>query len=93
MGDVSWNVPVLHASVTTAPANTPWRAWPVVASGGMSIGHKGMTLAAKLLAATTVDLFEQPERRAEIRREFEASTKGMVYKGYIPEGPPPPPKD
>lgn len=91
VADVSWNVPVLHVSVTTAPAGAPWHAWPVVACGGMSIGHKGMTFAAKVLAATMVDLFEKPDRRAEIRREFEESTKGVVYKGYIPEGPPPVP--
>jgi aminobenzoyl-glutamate utilization protein B len=90
---VSWNVPVLHVSVVTAPAGSPWHAWPVAACGGMSIGHKGLTYASKVLAATMVDLFEQPEKRAEIRREFEASTKGTVYKGYIPDGPPPLPKE
>jgi aminobenzoyl-glutamate utilization protein B len=93
VADVSWNVPVLHVSVVTAPLNSPWHAWPVAASGGMSIGHKGLTYASKVLAATMVDLFEQPEKRAEIRREFEASTQGTVYKGYIPDGPPPLPKD
>jgi aminobenzoyl-glutamate utilization protein B len=93
VADVSWNVPILHVSVTTAAAGSPWHAWPVAACGGMSIGHKGMTFAAKTLAATMVDLFEQPDRRAEIRREFEESTQGVVYKGYIPEGPPPLPGD
>ena len=91
VADVSWNVPTLHVSITTAPAAAPWHAWPVVASGGMSIGHKGMTFAAKTLAATVVDLFEHPEMRAEIRKEFEENTKGVVYKGYIPDGPPPVP--
>lgn len=93
VADVSWNVPVLHVSVTTAPLASPWHAWPVVACGRMSIGHKGMAFAAKTLAATMVDLFEQPDRRSEIRREFEESTKGTVYKGYIPDGPPPLPQD
>ncbi len=91
VADVSWNVPTLHVSVTTAPAGAPWHAWPVVASGGMSIGHKGMTYAAKVLAATMIDLFEKPETRQAIRAEFDEKTKGQVYKGYIPEGPPPVP--
>lgn len=91
VADVSWNVPTLHVSVTTAPAGAPWHAWPVVASGGMSIGHKGMTYAAKVLAATMVDLFERPGTRQAIRAEFEEKTRGQVYKGYIPEGPPPVP--
>jgi aminobenzoyl-glutamate utilization protein B len=89
VGDVSWNVPILHVSVATAPLGSPWHAWPVAACGGMSIGHKGMTFAAKTLAATMVDLFEQPAKRAEIRKEFEDNTKDAVYKGYIPDGPPP----
>ncbi|HJZ68955.1 MAG TPA: amidohydrolase, partial [Blastocatellia bacterium] len=35
VGDVSWLVPTLHLSVTTAPEKAPWHAWPVVACGGM----------------------------------------------------------
>jgi aminobenzoyl-glutamate utilization protein B len=93
VGDVSWIVPTLHLSVTTAPAGAPWHAWPVVATGGMSIGHKGMVFAAKTLAATMVDLFADPEKLAEVRREFEEKTRGIEYVSYLPEGPPPLPVD
>lgn len=93
VGDVSWVVPTLHLSVTTAPKDTPWHSWPVVASGGMSIGHKGLVLAAKTLAATMVDLFEDASLRQAIQAEFREKTKGTVYKSYLPEGPPPLPKD
>jgi aminobenzoyl-glutamate utilization protein B len=93
VGDVSWITPVIHLSVTTAPAETPWHSWPVVASGRMSIGHKGMLYAAKAMAITMVDLFEDPSKREAIRAEFREKTKGQVYKAYIPDGPPPVPKD
>ncbi|HXG95403.1 MAG TPA: amidohydrolase [Blastocatellia bacterium] len=93
VGDVSWIVPTLHMSVTTAPENAPWHAWPVVACGGMSIGHKGLVFAAKTLAATMVDLFEDAKTREAIQAEFKAKSKGQVYKPYVPEGPPPVPKD
>ncbi|HWO02926.1 MAG TPA: amidohydrolase [Blastocatellia bacterium] len=93
VGDVSWIVPTLHLSVTTAPVGAPWHAWPVVACGGMSIGHKGLAQAAKALAATMVDLFEDPKTREAIQAEFKEKTKGEVYKPYIPEGPPPLPKE
>ncbi len=93
VADVSWNVPTLHLSVTTAPAGTPWHAWPVVATGGMSIGHKGMTWAAKALAATMVDLFADPATRDAIRTEFDENTAGKTYKAYIPNGPPPVPAE
>jgi aminobenzoyl-glutamate utilization protein B len=89
VGDVSWNAPTLHVSVVTAPRGVPWHAWPVVAAGGMSIGHKGMVLAAKTLAATMVDLLDDPGALAAVRAEFAARTKGFVYQPFIPDGPPP----
>lgn len=93
VGDVSWIVPTLHLSVTTAPEGAPWHAWPVVACGGMSIGHKGLAHAAKALASTMVDLFEDARAREAIRAEFKEKAKGEVYKPYVPAGPPPVPKE
>jgi aminobenzoyl-glutamate utilization protein B len=91
VGDISWIVPEITLHATTAPANTAWHGWSVVACGGMSIGHKGMILAAKSLAMTMVDLFENEQLRKEIRTEFEQRKNGHVYKSYIPDGPPPVP--
>lgn len=88
VGDISWNFPTINLSVTTAPLDAPWHAWPVVACGGMSIGHKGMLHAAKALAATMVDLYKNPKTVEEIRREFAADVKNSKFKSYIPAGPP-----
>lgn len=93
VADVSWLVPTLHLTVTTAPVNAPWHAWPVVACGGMSIGHKGMMYASKTLAATMVDLYLNPKEREAIQAEFALKTKGVIYKPYIPDSPPPVPSD
>jgi len=93
VADVSWVVPTLHVSVATSPLGAPWHAWPVVASGGMSIGHKGMMRAAKVMAATMADLYEQPATLAAVQAEFKAKKGDTVYVPYIPEGPPPLPKD
>jgi aminobenzoyl-glutamate utilization protein B len=93
VGDVSWNVPTLHVSVATAPFEAPWHAWPVVAAAGTSIGHKGMVQAAKTLAATMVDLFDDPAARESVRTEFAKKTEGFVYRPFIPDGPPPVPKE
>lgn len=92
VGDISWIVPEITLVATTAPANTAWHGWSVVACGGMSIGHKGMLLAAKSLAMTMVDLFENEQLRIDVRAEFDQRKAGHVYKAYIPEGPPPIPK-
>ena len=91
VADVSWNIPTIHLSVTTAPAAAPWHGWPVVACGSMSIGHKGMLWASKALAATMVDLFRDPKLVASMRSEFAKQTAGTTYKAWIPDGPPPVP--
>jgi aminobenzoyl-glutamate utilization protein B len=91
VGDISWIVPEITLIATTAPANTAWHGWSVVACGGMSIGHKGMVFAAKSLAMTMVDLFENEQLRKDVRAEFEQRKGSHVYKAYIPEAPPPVP--
>jgi aminobenzoyl-glutamate utilization protein B len=93
VGDVSWQVPTLHFSVTTAPIGAPWHAWPVVAAGGMSIGHKGMLYAAKVMAATMIDLYADPANLTEVRSEFEEKTRSVNYVSYLPDGPPQLPAD
>lgn len=93
VADISWVAPTLHVSVATSPVDAPWHAWPVVAAGGMSIGHKGMVQASKVLAATMVDLYEQPQALAAIQAEFKAKKGDTVYRPYIPDGPPPVPED
>jgi aminobenzoyl-glutamate utilization protein B len=91
VGDISWNFPTITLSVTTAPVAAPWHGWPVVACGGMSIGHKGMVYAAKALAATMVDLYKDPKTVDEIKREFAQDVKNSKFRSYIPAGPPLPP--
>ena len=93
VGDVSWVVPTLHLSVVTSPKDAPWHAWPVVATGGMSIGHKGMVTAAKTLAATMVDLYENPQTLRAVREDFEKMRGDVVFKSYLPDLPPELPKD
>ena len=57
VGDVSWAAPTVGFGTATWVPGTPAHSWQAVAAGGMSIGHKGMLLAARLLALTTTDLF------------------------------------
>ena len=89
VGDVSWIVPTIRLSVATAPIGTPWHSWAVVACGGMSIGHKGMLQASKLLAMTMVDLYEDPAKVEAVKADFKNHRGDAPYKALIPEGPPP----
>ncbi len=89
VGDVSFVAPTIRLSATTAPKDTPWHSWAVVACGGMSIGHKGMAYAAKALSMTMVDLFEDPKLVEAVKEEFKERLGDYQYKAMIPEGPPP----
>ena len=89
VGDVSWNVPNINLGVTTAPKGTPWHSWAVVACGGMSIGHKGMSYAAKAMGMTMVDLFQNPKWVSEIKEEYKERKGNTVYEAIIADGPPP----
>ncbi len=89
VGDVSWNVPNINLGVTTAPKDTPWHSWAVVACGGMSIGHKGMVHASKAMAMTMADLFQNPKQVEKVKAEFKERKGSEVYEPIIPPGPPP----
>ncbi|MGZ8558846.1 MAG: amidohydrolase [Chitinophagaceae bacterium] len=93
VGDVSYIVPEITLLATTAPYESPWHSWVVVACGGMSIGHKGMLFASKVLGTTMVDLFENEKLRQNIKEEFLKRKGKEVWKAMLPDGPPPVPKE
>ena len=88
VGDVSWNVPNINLGVTTAPIDTPWHSWAVVACGGMSIGHKGTIYAAKAMAITMSDLYRNEKLIKDITQEYEDRKGDEVYEAMI-DGPAP----
>lgn len=71
VGDVSWTVPTVGFGTATWVPGTPAHSWQAVAAGGTTIGHKGMILAAKTLAVTATDLYENPALIERAREEFE----------------------
>ncbi|MEO5888671.1 MAG: amidohydrolase [Ferruginibacter sp.] len=93
VGDVSYIVPEISLLTTTAPFESPWHSWVVVACGGMSIGHKGMLFSAKALGTTMVDLFENEQLRNDIKKEFLKRKGKEVWKAMLPDGLPPVPKE
>ena len=68
LGDVSWNVPTVEISTATWVPGVPAHSWQAVACDGMSIGVKGMMVAAKTMALTGYDLFTQPAHVQKARR-------------------------
>ena len=80
VGDVSWTVPTVGLTTATWVPGTPAHSWQAVAAGGMSIGRKGMVMAAKTLALTATDLFENPELIQQAKVEFEKARGAKDFK-------------
>ena len=90
VGDLSQIVPVSLLRTTCFPSGVPGHSWGNVAASGMSIGHKGMMHAAKIMAVTAVELHSDSNHLVEIHKEFELQTKGKQYIPPIPKGVKPP---
>jgi aminobenzoyl-glutamate utilization protein B len=56
----------------------------------MSIGRKGMVLAAKVLALTAMDLFTEPAQLAAARQAFDQRRAGFAYQSRLPQDAKPP---
>lgn len=90
VGDVSWVVPTAGMGAATWVPGTAPHSWQAVAAGGMSIGHKGMMVAAKTLALTAMDLFNNPDicdqAQAELNRRRGAN---FEYRALLGDRKPP----
>jgi aminobenzoyl-glutamate utilization protein B len=84
VGDVSWLTPTMGCDMTTMPLGITPHTWPATACHGMSIGLKGATQAARVLAATGVDILSDAELRQAARTEFERRTSGKPYVSPLP---------
>ena len=79
VGDVSWNVPTVQLNAATWVPGTPAHSWQAVAAGGMSIGSKGMLVAAKTMALTAAELFTSPTTIVAAKAEFDQQ-RGPNFK-------------
>lgn len=82
VGDVSYTVPTAGLGTATWVPGTPAHSWQAVAAGGTSIGTKGMMVAAKTLALTAMDIFENTEVIETAKKELE-ERRGKDFK-YVP---------
>ena len=83
--DVSWNAPTAEFNTASRILGAPGHSWMVTAAAGMSIGHKNAVFAAKVHAATAVDLLTRPELLEAMWKELGERTKGRPYESPLPE--------
>ena len=84
MGDVSWLTPIAQITAATWPSGSPGHSWQNVSCGKTSLSHKGMLLAAKVLAGAAADLMQDTDLLEQAQAEFAVS----AAQGYdCPIGP------
>jgi aminobenzoyl-glutamate utilization protein B len=90
VGDVSWVTPTGQFGTATGVIGQPGHSWQVSACSGMSIGHKGMLFAAKVMALAGLELMTNPDELKKARDEWKERTRDNPYESPIPEGVKPP---
>jgi aminobenzoyl-glutamate utilization protein B len=86
VGDVSWHVPTSGLDTVCFAAGSPGHSWQNVAAVGSPIGHKGLLVAAKVLALSAVDLLQDAEALEAARADFKERMKGRAYTTKVPKG-------
>ena len=79
VGDVSYATPTVGLRAATWVPGTSSHSWQSAAASGTSIGFKGAQLAAKTLTLAAIELFTNPQLRADARAEFDKA-RGPDYK-------------
>jgi aminobenzoyl-glutamate utilization protein B len=86
VGDISWYVPTSGFGTACFAAGSPGHSWQNVAAIGSPIGHKGLVVAAKVMALSAADLLMDAEALKAAKADFEKRMKGRKYTTRIPEG-------
>jgi aminobenzoyl-glutamate utilization protein B len=90
IGDVSWNVPTVTLSYPSNVQGLQFHHWSSAMAMATPIAHKGATAGAKVLAATMLDLFQDPTVVEEAWTYFrEEQATEAEYEPFIgPDDPP-----
>jgi aminobenzoyl-glutamate utilization protein B len=86
VGDVSWIVPTAQFTTATYVPGTPGHSWQSTACTGTSIGRKGMLIAAKTLALSTLELLRDQKQIEAAKADYAKRRAGFEYRSRIPAG-------
>jgi aminobenzoyl-glutamate utilization protein B len=85
VGDISWQYPTANFTASTWAPGSSAHSWQSTAFSGMSIGRKGMLVAAKTLTLTVLDIVQDPTQVKLARDAFERRRAGTTYRSRVPE--------
>lgn len=84
VGDVSWVCPTSIVRTACYAAGTTGHHWTLAAQGKSSVCHKGMFLAAAVMACTAVDFLTSPELVIKARENWLERLGGETYPNPLP---------
>ena len=84
VGDVEHICPGINFTTACYARCVPGHSWQITACTGSTIGEKGMTLAAKVMALAGLKLIENPEILEKAKKEFDEKMGGKQYICPIP---------
>jgi len=85
VADVSRLVPTSgEMDISTMPPGVPAHSWAVASSSGSPAGFKGMLVAAKTLAASSIEAMMDTKIVEKAQAEFKDKTKGFTYRSAVP---------
>jgi len=90
VGDVSGAPPTVGLRTATWVPGTSAHSWQSAAASGTTIGFKGAQVAAKAMALAAIELYTNPQLRAQARAEFDAARgEGYEYRSLLGDRDPP----
>ncbi|MCA1371859.1 amidohydrolase [Bradyrhizobium sp. BRP14] len=84
VGDVSWIVPAVQCNTACFAIGTEFHTWQLVTQGKLPAAHKGMILAARIIAATAADCLRNPAIIIRARAELKKRLGSHSYVCPIP---------
>jgi aminobenzoyl-glutamate utilization protein B len=84
VGDVSYVVPTAQIATACCALGTPSHSWQLTAQMCSPLAHKGLLMAAKVMANSVVDIINSPELAEKAKSELLNETKG-VYDCPVPK--------
>jgi aminobenzoyl-glutamate utilization protein B len=83
IGEVSALVPLVELGVVTRPLGTAAHHWAQASAAAHPVGQKGMLVAAKVLAASAIDLLRDPATVRAAKDELAKAMKGKPYQSPL----------
>jgi len=90
VADVSWQAPTVEFYTAAGVLGTPGHSWQDVAQSGVGLGHKSLIFAAKVMAATAIDLLTKEDVLHKAGEEHRQRIGNKKYRPPIPPDHKPP---